>query len=182
MIWLHHTISWILLFTGHKKILKWPKDNLYPFLLSVYILWSIIPDFDFIFRLLNMDIIGHKTLTHSILFFLLLILFINRFINKKYLIYLKAFSIGYMIHLLLDIVVWWKIYLYWFWENVNMWIQFLQLSHWYNWSIWYFFSLCFLYLIIHKTVFHKNLKNELITYFLIILSIFWDLMFVFKLI
>lgn len=180
MIWLHHTISGILLYNTNKTLWKWNLINLAPFLSSFYILWSIFPDFDFIFRLFNLDYIWHKTLTHSILFFFCLIYIIYNYINKKYLIYIKAFSIGYIVHLLLDIIVWWKIYLYWLWENMNKWIQFTQLSNWYNGSLWYIFSILLLLLLLKVSTFHRNINNKLYTFLLILLSIIWDALFVFK--
>lgn len=188
MIWLHHAISWSILYEWYKRNYKDKK-----FLSFFIFLWVFFPDFDFIFKFLWIDSLSHKTLTHSLLFFwiifFLVYLIFIKILKKDFGIYLKLFSLWYIYHLILDIIVWWKIYLYYVNSNINYPLEIFFLKDWYFISLNFYninvmiYFIILLYLNIRDINYYwMNIKNIFITYLLILISFYWDLLFVFHII
>lgn len=114
MIWVQHILFWI----GLNEILNKDKEEKTK-MIWFSLLGSVILDFDLVFSMINLWYIWHKTLTHSLLF--VLILFLTNYVFfRKYLI----FSYATLLHLLCDIFVWWKVFIYWFWKDINYWISY----------------------------------------------------------
>lgn len=114
MIWVQHILFWI----GLNEIINKNKEEKTK-MIWYSLLGSVILDFDLVFSMINLWYIWHKTLTHSLLFVSILFL-INYLFFRKYLI----FSYAAFLHLLCDIFVWWKIFIYWFWKDKNFWISY----------------------------------------------------------
>lgn len=135
MIGIHHVLSSIILNTGIVNLKKQSSDLNLTYTNNILLISSLAPDFDFIFEILKLSYLGHKTLTHSFSFLFIICLFLciffKLFFKKNYLIYLLFFVIGYSFHLFLDYIVWGWIYLYWFSDNYNFSLKNDLRSNWY---------------------------------------------------
>lgn len=135
MIGMHHVLSSFIISKCFSSS-SWYQQNNKEKLNLVLLIGSIAPDFDFIFEIIKLEEFWHKTITHSFSFLFLLIVLYSLFSIlykiKQFNAYFIFFLIGFIIHLFLDFIVWWWIYLYWLSNDFNLKLQLESLSNWYQ--------------------------------------------------